>query len=127
VPLLRHTGGGKAPLSFRLAKRAHRMGLVSEARMEAERRKHGSADYRAANGVMRDTLVRLVNEDYRDLLPLVKAPVSMVWGALDTAAPLTMAQEAVALLPSARLVVSESSGHLLDQALVSLLRDELTS
>jgi pimeloyl-ACP methyl ester carboxylesterase len=127
VPLLRRAGGGKAPLSFRLAKRAHRMGLVSEERMEAERRKHGSPDYRAAQGVMRDTLVRVVNEDYRDLLPLVKAPVSMVWGALDTAAPLAVAQEAAALFPSARLVVSESSGHLLDQALVTLLRDELTS
>jgi pimeloyl-ACP methyl ester carboxylesterase len=126
VPLLRRTGGGKAPLSFRLAKRAHRMGLVSEQRMEAERRKHGSADYRAAQGVMRDTLVRLVNEDYRDLLPEVKAPVTMVWGALDTAAPLTMAQEAEALFPSARLVVADSSGHLLDQTLVALLRDELT-
>jgi hypothetical protein len=51
----------------------------------------------------------------------------MVWGALDTAAPLAVAQEAAALFPSARLVVSESSGHLLDQALVTLLRDELTS
>jgi pimeloyl-ACP methyl ester carboxylesterase len=125
VPLLRRTGGGKAPLSFRLAKRAHRMGLVSEARMEAERRKHGSADYRSAQGVMRDTLVRLVNEDYRDLLPQVKAPVTMVWGALDTAAPLAMAQEAVELFPNARLVVSDSSGHLLDQSLVTLLREEL--
>jgi pimeloyl-ACP methyl ester carboxylesterase len=125
VPLLRRTGGGKAPLSFRLAKRAHRMGLVSEARMEAERRKHGSADYRAAQGVMRDTLVRLVNEDYRELLPDVKAPVTMVWGAQDTAAPLDMAREAEGLFPSARLVVSESSGHLLDQGLVALLRDEL--
>jgi pimeloyl-ACP methyl ester carboxylesterase len=127
VPLLRRTGGGKAPLSFRLVKRARRMGIVSEARLEAERRKHGSADYRAAQGVMRDTLVRVVNEDYRDLLPLVKAPVSLVWGALDTAAPLAVAQEAAALFPSARLVVSESSGHLLDQSLVTLLRAELTS
>jgi len=127
VPLLRRTGGGKAPLSFRLAKRAHRMGLVSEQRMEEARRKHGSADYRNAQGVMRDTLVRLVNEDYRDLLPEVKAPVTMVWGAHDTAAPLAMAKEAAGLFPSARLVVSESSGHLLDQGLVTLLREELTS
>ena len=125
VPLLRRTSTGKAPVAFRAAKWLHAMGLLSDERMEAERRKRGSADYRAAQGVMRDTLVRLVNEDYRDLLPKVKAPVAMVWGAHDTAAPLAMAQEAKALLPSATLTVSQTSGHLLDDALVTLLREAL--
>jgi pimeloyl-ACP methyl ester carboxylesterase len=112
-------------VGFRAAKWLHAKGLLSDERMEAERRKRGSADYRAAQGVMRDTLVRLVNEDYRALLPDVKAPVSMVWGAQDTAAPLAMAKEAVTLFPSATLVVSESSGHLLDKGLVGLLREAL--
>lgn len=125
VPLLRRTGSGKAPLGFRAAKWLHHKGLLSDERMEAERRKRGSADYRAAEGVMRDTLVRLVNEDYRDLLPQVQAPVAMVWGAHDTAAPLAMAQEAATLLPHATLTVSETSGHLLDDALVTLLREAL--
>ncbi|HUR52119.1 MAG TPA: alpha/beta hydrolase [Mycobacteriales bacterium] len=122
VPLLRRSTGGKAPIAYRAARRAHRMGLLSDARMEAERRKHGSADYRAAQGVLRDTLVRLVNEDYRELLPQVKAGVAMVWGAHDTAAPLAMAREAVDLFPTATLTVSETSGHLLDAELVALLR-----
>lgn len=126
VPLLRRTGSGKAPLAFRAAKWLHGKGLLSDARMETERRKRGSADYRAAQGVMRDTLVRLVNEDYRELLGRVAAPVTMVWGARDTAAPLTMAREAAALFPQAELVVSETSGHLLDPALVSLLKERLT-
>jgi pimeloyl-ACP methyl ester carboxylesterase len=125
VPLLRRTGSGKAPLAFRLAKQAHKAGLLSDARMEEVRRKRGSADYRAAQGVMRDTLVKLVNEDYRELLPLVKSPVTMVWGAHDTAAPVAMAQEAAGLLDHATLRVSESSGHLLDDALVGLLREAL--
>jgi pimeloyl-ACP methyl ester carboxylesterase len=125
VPLLRRTGSGKAPIGFRLAKRAHALGLLSEGRMEAARRRHGSADYRAAQGVMRDTLVRLVNEDYRDLLPQVKSRVTLVWGAHDTAAPLAMAQEAAALVDGATLRVSESSGHLLDDGLIALLREAL--
>jgi len=125
VPLLRRTSGAKAPLAFRAAKWLHGKGLVSDERMEAERRKRGSADYRAAEGVMRDTLVRLVNEDYRDLLPRIACPVSMVWGAADTAAPLDMAREAAELLPRAELVVSESSGHLLDPALVALLKERV--
>ena len=125
VPLLRAPSSGKAPLAFRLAKRAHGLGLLSDARMEEQRRKRGSADYRAAQGVMRDTLVRLVNEDYRDLLPGIPAPVEMVWGAGDTAAPVGMAREAQGLLPHAALAVSESSGHLLDAALLQLLRERL--
>jgi pimeloyl-ACP methyl ester carboxylesterase len=125
VPLLRRTSSAKPPFAFRAAKWLHAKGLVSDARMEEERRKRGSADYRAAEGVMRDTLVTLVNEDYRDLLPSVTAPVAMVWGAGDTAAPLDMAREAVALFPHGELVVSETSGHLLDAALVALLKERI--
>jgi len=126
VPLLRRTGSGKAPLAFRLAKKAHQVGLLSDTRMEEVRRKRGSADYRAAQGVMRGTLVKLVNEGYAERLPLVKCPVTMVWGAHDTAAPLSMAQEAAGLIDRATLRVSETSGHLLDDALVALLREALT-
>lgn len=123
VPLLRRAAAGKAPLGFRLARHAHRLGLLSDQAMERRRQQHGSADYRAAQGVLRGTLVRLVNEDYRDLLPRIAAPVDLVWGAQDTAAPLSVAQEAAGLLPSATLTVSPTSGHLLDDPLRALLRE----
>jgi len=123
--LLRQPSSGKAPLGFRLAKKANALGLLSDQKMEAERRKRGSADYRAAQGVMRDTLVRLVNEDYRDLLPGITAPVELVWGSADTAAPLAMVREAVTLFPRATLTVAEGSGHLLDAALLGLLKERL--
>jgi len=95
--------------------------------MEQQRRLHGSADYRNATGVMRDCLVKLINEDYRDVLPRITAPVELVWGAGDTAAPLAMAREAQGLLTQASLSVSESSGHLLDAALYALLREKTTA
>lgn len=126
VPLLRRATTSQPPLGYRLMRRANRIGLVSDARMEAEKRKRGSADYRNATGVMRDTLVRLVNEDYREQVLATQAPVDMVWGALDTAAPLAMAQEAAGLFGRAELVVSESSGHLLDPALHALLKERLS-
>ena len=74
---------------------------------------------------MRASLVKLVNEDYRDLLPSISAPVELVWGAHDTAAPLALAREATALLRAATLTVSEESGHLLDAPLIELLRARL--
>lgn len=126
VPLLRNGSTSKAPLGYRLMKRANSLGLVSDEKMEAEKRKRGSDDYRNATGVMRDTLVRLVNEDYREQVLGTKAAVQMVWGAKDTAATLAMAQEAVTLFPQAELVVSETSGHLLDDALYALLRERLS-
>jgi pimeloyl-ACP methyl ester carboxylesterase len=125
VPLLRSTSTSKAPLGFRLAKKANQLGLLSDARMEEQRRKRGSADYRNAEGVMRDTLVTLVNEDYRSELGRIAAPVEMVWGANDSAAPLAMAREASELLANATLAVSDTSGHLLDDALYALLRERL--
>lgn len=125
VPLLRSPSSGKAPLGFRLAKQANKLGVLSDAKMEEQRRKRGSADYRNATGVLRDTLVKLVNEDYRSELALIEAPVEMVWGAADTAAPLSMAKQAAALMSEATLTVSDTSGHLLDDALYALLRDRL--
>ncbi|MCU1623893.1 MAG: hypothetical protein JWL79_2738 [Frankiales bacterium] len=126
VPLLRSPGTSKPALGYRLMKRANGFGLVSDERMEAEKRKRGSEDYRNATGVMRDTLVKLVNEDYREQVLATKARVEMVWGARDSAAPLAMAQEASELFSNAVLVVSESSGHLLDPELHALLRERLS-
>ncbi len=51
------------------------------------RERFGSADYKSA-GVLRPTLVRVVNEDMRPLLASVQAPVLLIWGSLDTEVPL---------------------------------------
>jgi len=113
APLLRlqGPGGATAPLAYRLAKRLHRWGVLSDDVMEAQRRKHGSADYRNARGVMRDTLVKLVNEDYREQLARISCPVELVWGEHDTAATVAMAAQAAALVDGAHLEVLPGVGH----------------
>lgn len=130
APLLRRApGGGSPPVAYRLARRLHRLGVLSEEAMERQRRKHGSADYRNARGVMRDTLVTLVNEDYRSQLGAIGCRVEMVWGAEDTAAPLAQAEEAASLLADARLEVLAGIGHdtprLAPDALASAVRRSL--
>jgi len=95
APLLRKSASPtKAPLAFRIAKVAHRFGLLSDERMEEERRKRGSADYRAATGIMRNVLVRVVNETYENELRALQCPVDFVWGENDTAAPVEMVRRA---------------------------------
>jgi pimeloyl-ACP methyl ester carboxylesterase len=116
VPLLRSAGPGpKPPLGYRLVKVAHRAHLVSDDRLERARRQHGSEDYRNATGVMRDVLVRSVNEDYAEPLGRVQAPVELVWGEGDTAAPVAMARRAEQLLVEAgtpvRLTVEAGGTH----------------
>ena len=75
----------------------------------AERR--GSADYRAASGAMRGTLVRIVNEDLRPLLPRIAAPVLLIWGERDGETPLDDGRALERLIPDAGLVVFEGAGH----------------
>lgn len=78
---------------------------------ERMKRRTGSADYRAATGVMRDSLVRAVNEDVRHLLPAVACPTLLVWGRNDTATPVADAELMKSRLPDAGLVVLEKAGH----------------
>jgi pimeloyl-ACP methyl ester carboxylesterase len=69
-----------------------------------------STDYANA-GPLRSTLVKVLSEDLRDLLPRIHAPTLLVWGEQDTAVPLASAQLMARLLPDARLVVLQHAGH----------------
>jgi len=70
----------------------------------------GSDDYRQA-GSMRGTLVRVVNEDWRRLLPKIKAPTLLIWGELDDATPVSDGRLMERLIPDAGLVVFAGAGH----------------
>ncbi|HEX7168357.1 MAG TPA: alpha/beta hydrolase [Acidimicrobiales bacterium] len=125
VPLLRRADrpAAKPATSFRAARWLHRRGLLGDDRMEAMRRKHGSADYRSASGVMRDVLVRVTNETYEDQLRAVRCPVELVWGDGDDAAPLEVARRAAEILGDrARLTVLAGVGHQVPVASAADLR-----
>lgn len=83
--------------------------LRRSARRRADQR--GSADFRAATGTMRGTLVRIVNEDLRELLPHVTIPVLLIWGQNDTETPIADGQLMERLIPDAGLVVFEGASH----------------
>lgn len=113
APVAPQVGPRSRPsLAFRLVRALHRAGLVRDGTMERARQRHGSSDYRAASGVMRQVLVRLVAEDYADALAAVRGPVELVWGDDDTSAPLLGARWLAEQLPDARLTVCPGAGHL---------------
>jgi pimeloyl-ACP methyl ester carboxylesterase len=74
VPLIRQGTGRRPPLGYRLARWMHRGGMLSEERMESLKRRRGSSDYRAVTGVMRDILVKVVNESYEGQLSSIPNP-----------------------------------------------------
>lgn len=111
VPLIRLETGRRPSPAYRLARWLNRIGVVSDERMEKERRKRGSDDYRSVTGVMRDILVKVVNETYEGQLMRIGVPVQMLWGERDTEVPLSVAEAAQALIPDSSLEVLHGVGH----------------
>jgi len=123
APMLRpQKGNQRVALAYRVTRRLHALRLVSDDAMEAARQRFGSADYRAAQGVLREVLVRAVNETDEVQLDAVRCPVHLVWGGDDTAAPLEVAERAVTRLAHGDLAVHPGVGHLTPLLIPAALR-----
>jgi len=85
--------------------------MLPEAQVERLRQKFGSADYRRATGVMRDVLVKAVNETYESPLHAFAGPIELVWGADDDQVPVAVAEAARAQSRQAELIVIPGVGH----------------
>lgn len=112
VPLLPRPGPRRRPpLAYRVVRSARRFGLIPESVLESARHRYGSDDYRAATGVMREVLVTVVNESYREELAALRCPVRMVWGSEDHEVPVDVARIALELVADGALDVVEGAGH----------------
>lgn len=79
--------------------------------LDSLKSKFGSPDYRNATPVMRDTLVKVVNEDLEPLLSNIKNPVLLIWGDKDMDTPISDAHKMNELISDSGLVVVEGAGH----------------
>jgi pimeloyl-ACP methyl ester carboxylesterase len=83
--------------------------------MESIRSSRGSADYRAAKGILRDILVKVVNESYESQLGALDTPVTLIWGSDDREVPPAVAEAALAVIREAggraELQVLPDVGH----------------
>ena len=115
-PLVRLGPTRKPSLHFRLLRFLNRVGVIGDVRMEEMRKRRGSADYRAASGLMRDVLVRVINEDYEPQLRELKSPTILLWGEDDQEVPVTVAVRALRIIRqaggTAELEVLPGTGHL---------------
>lgn len=78
--------------------------------VERARARFGSADYRQASPVMRQSMVLALGLDCTPMLPRIQASTLLIWGRNDTATPLSDAQLMEKRIPDAGLVVLEG-GH----------------
>jgi pimeloyl-ACP methyl ester carboxylesterase len=128
VPFL-HAANRKARVApaYRLIRSLHRMKVVSNDAMEVARQRYGSADYKAAQGIMRQVHVRSVNETYEAQLDAVRCPVHLIWGADDTAAPVEMAERALARVAQGDLAVVPGVGHMTPLLIPDALRSAVVA
>ena len=80
-------------------------------KIDAWKSRQGSEDYRNASPIMKQCLVKAVNEDLTHLLPLIKQETLLVWGINDTATPISDAHIMEEKIPNAGLAVIQNAGH----------------
>jgi pimeloyl-ACP methyl ester carboxylesterase len=73
--------------------------------------RYGSADFNAATGIMRETFIRVVNQDLLPHAARVAVPTLLLWGDQDQDTPLWQGQMLEKTIPDAGLVVLKGAGH----------------
>lgn len=110
--------------AFKLSKRILTSRLGSKVfpnALEKLKNKMGSEDYKNASEIMRQTLVRVVNEDLTPFMPKINSPSTLlIWGENDDATPLSDGKIMEELIPEAGLAIVKNAGHypFLDQPYV---------
>lgn len=122
APLLRVAPRRRPPWRYRVVRRLAGRGLFPEEALDRYRQRYGSPDYRAAVGILRPTLVRVLAEDYGDVLRRLSCPVELVWGTEDREVPLEVAHRLRDLLADSRLTTCPGVGHLTPLAAPAALR-----
>ncbi len=64
----------------------------------------GSSDYQSASPVMKQTLIKTVNEDLTEHLSKIKCPVLLIWGVDDEATPLSDGKKMESLIEDSALI-----------------------
>lgn len=69
--------------------------------------KMGSKDYQNASKVMKEVLVKSVNDDLTPLLSSIQVPALLVWGKQDDTTPLWMGKKMEECMPNAHFICIE--------------------
>ncbi len=116
VPIIDLNKTVKISSSLKFAKKMKKLGIVSDQYVEKKKKSTGSLDYRLAEGIMRDVLVKVLSESrdgkYIDTLETLKIPIKLIWGENDAEVSLNVAKEVVRKVPQIELKVISGANHM---------------
>lgn len=84
---------------------------VADSLRQAYNKRYGSTDFQQVSGVMRDSFVKVVNEDLLPYAKRVQVSTLLFWGDKDEDTPLWQGKMLEETIPDAGLVVHEGAGH----------------
>jgi pimeloyl-ACP methyl ester carboxylesterase len=123
APLVRLAAPRPPALWYRVLRGAVAHGMLPDSLLERVRQRRGSPDYRAARGIMRDVLVRVVSESYESQLTQIRCPVGFCYGAKDREAVPEVARRAAQLVADCvALEIVPGAGHDVQREDVSAFR-----
>lgn len=98
---------------FKLLKRIYLLLPSSnkEEKLNKFYRKYGSRDYRDSDGVMRQTMVKVINDNLLILLKNIKVPTLLIWGENDEDTPVYMGKIMEENIPDSGLITLKGAGH----------------
>lgn len=85
--------------------------IEKEKRLEKFYKKFGSTDYRDSDGIMRNIMVKVINDNLEPLLKDIKAQTLLIWGRDDEDTPVYMGEIMEREIKGSGLVVLENAGH----------------
>ena len=74
-------------------------------------KKYGSDDYRGLSDLMKQTFIKVVNEDLSKDAKLIKKPTLIVWGKNDKDTKLYMAKKLKKFIKDSEMIVFKNAGH----------------
>ena len=84
---------------------------IAETLRQCYNARYGSSDFQQVSGVMRETFVKVVNEDLLPYAARVKRSTLLFWGDADNDTPLWQGELLEQTIPDAGLVRYEGAGH----------------
>ena len=75
------------------------------------RRLYGSSDYRVLSGILRQSFIKIVNQDLRYLFSRIKVPVLVLWGSNDRVLPVSYVKIYRSLIMQAGIRIIWEADH----------------
>lgn len=99
--------------SFKLLKKLYMTFSIGNKEQKIEKfyKKYGSTDYKEAQGVMRQTMVKVIHDNLESLLSDIKVPTLLVWGDEDRDTPLYMGKIMEEKIADSGLIILKGAGH----------------